>query len=422
MIRANKIKIGLVALIYLLLISTIILIIYVKFEPIPESAEYVGSETCEGCHSSEHEKWEDSLHAKMMRPIEDVKVVANTSPESDVPFDPSDIHWVIGSKWEQQFMGAETIDGHTTETLLPGAWMIDKQEWMLQGWDGWQVPVPVERCHGCHSVGLNVETGEFAEPSIGCESCHGPGSWHVKTKGMGRIHNSIDATMCGQCHTRGKSVNGKHFFPVEFRPYENLEAVFNESKPDPLQNTSHWWANGHARKRHQEYFSWKQGGHSHSLTSLTENYDGRFGDVSSECLTCHAGEAAVLGPRHGLSLDDVGEGITCSVCHQAHGELHEARMTCDQCHGKSAYYHDQSKNSNHIACPETAKVQCVDCHMPKTGWNGGDYTLHSHTAGIIPPEDTVKWGVPNSCANGGCHEKTDQNVLESMYQTHYTAH
>jgi len=28
---------------------------------------------------------------------------------------------------------------------------------------------------------------------------------------------------------------------------------------------------------------------------------------------------------------------------------------------------------------------------------GGDYTLHSHRAGVILPSDTKKFDVPNSC-------------------------
>jgi membrane peptidoglycan carboxypeptidase len=94
-------------------------------------------------------------------------------------FPSEEVEWVIGSKWEQQFMGEE--NGH--ETLLEGAWSVNREEWLLEGWDGWQVPIPLIRCHGCHTVGLNSVTGEFVEPGIGCESCHGPARDWLKPHG-----------------------------------------------------------------------------------------------------------------------------------------------------------------------------------------------------------------------------------------------
>jgi len=51
--------------------------------------------------------------------------------------------------------------------------------------------------------------------------------------------------------------------------------------------------------------------------------------------------------------------------------------------------------------------------------NGGDYTLHSHRAGIIPPSDTKKFGVPNSCANGGCHGDQTTEWLNDKFVNHY---
>ena len=146
--------------------------ILVAQAPIPEDAHYVGSHACGTCHWNAHRGWEDSLHPKMMRPVDQEGVVVADFHPGKMPFDPQQAVWAIGSRFEQQFMGH---DGRT-ETLLPGSWLVDKGEWKTKGWDGWQVPVPLQRCHGCHTVGLDVETGRFVEPGIGCESCHGPGT------------------------------------------------------------------------------------------------------------------------------------------------------------------------------------------------------------------------------------------------------
>ena len=312
--------------------------------------------------------------------------------------------------------------GHdgTTETLLPGAWLVAGNGWKKQGWDGWQVPVPLRRCHGCHTVGLDVEQGTFVEPGIGCESCHGPGSWHANTQGIGRIHSSIDAQVCGQCHARGRSTDGRYFFPTGYRPGDDLLAHFKPGEPPVGQNSSHWWGNGKERKRHQEFTAWQQGGHADSLKSLRDGYDGRYGQVDGSCLRCHVGEAA-LGQAvnvAALESDDLSP-VTCAVCHQVHGELDQARLRCETCHEKGAYYHREESRARHVPCPADVGVSCVNCHMPLTVKNGGAFTLHSHAPGIVPPSDTATWGVPNSCANGGCHADRDEAWLQAAYDSHF---
>jgi len=308
-------------------------------------------------------------------------------------------------------------DGET-ETLLPGAWLGIKGHWDFVGWDGWRVPVPLQRCHGCHTVGLDVEQGTFTETNIGCESCHGPGEWHVRTQGLGRIHSSVDADVCGQCHSRGMSTSREYFFPVGYRPGKELDDYFIEVKPSVGQNSSYFWGNGRPRKRHQEHLSWRRGGHADSLRSLKDGYDGRFGAVTSDCLGCHAGEAA-LAPERIWSLEDVRDGITCSVCHNVHGGLTEPRIDCDGCHTAGAFEHTPERNARHVPCPSTAEVGCVDCHMPQSVTIGGGFVLHDHAPGIIPPEDTLRWSTPNSCANGLCHSTTPTEHLARAFDAFY---
>lgn len=156
-----------------------------------------------------------------------------------------------------------------------------------------------------------------------------------------------------------------------------------------------------------------------SLRSLKENYDGRYGKVSRECLHCHAAEAILANENKGLNLSQAQHGITCAVCHNVHGDLDKPRKTCAACHGDGAYYHQSDKNSAHVICSETTTVTCVDCHMPLTVQNGGGFTLHSHHPKIIPPRDTARYGVPNSCGNGKCHTDKTVEWLQSAYSTHY---
>ncbi len=85
--------------------------------------------------------------------------------------------------------------------------------------------------------------------------------------------------------------------PVGYRPGDELAHYFKEVEPVPGQLDKEWWANGFERARHEELTSWRQGGHSNSLKSLRDGYDGRYGAVTEECLGCHAGDYILAGRR-----------------------------------------------------------------------------------------------------------------------------
>ncbi len=390
--------------------------IYYRFAAVPEEIQYLGSFSCENCHQAEYDDWYNSLHRKMMRRVaEDGAILADfDSANTPAGLHIEDAHWVIGSKWEQQFMGH---DGRT-ETLLPGAWNVASESWKTKSWDGWSEPFPLQRCHGCHTVGLDLTTGDFVEAGISCESCHGPGQWHVKSKGIAKIHSGLEAEQCGQCHLRGRSVDGATFFPHGFKPGQNLDDFFVEWEPDYIQNSSAWWGNGRERKRHQQYTAWKVGGHVNALQSLTENYSGKYGEVTPDCLQCHSAEGFFATDKP-LKLEDAQNGITCSVCHQVHGDLDKPRAQCADCHTQGAYYHQEESLKDHIPCP-LEEITCVDCHMPLTVKNGGYYSIRTHHPGIVEPKESEQFGVPSSCANSGCHKNTSVEELTEKFNHFYS--
>lgn len=366
----------------------------------PSDSAYVGSSACSTCHEAEFELWDGSEHTRMMRPASTPGLIIAPVPEPALGASPIDeAVWVIGGKWEQQFMG-QSPEG---QTLLPGAWLRLAGRWDFRNWDGWQAPDPLRRCHGCHTVGLDTESGRFVEPNIGCESCHGPGSWHVSTWGLGRIHAGTESEICGQCHARGTTHDGSWFFPVSYRPGDSLDEHFRFTEPSITQNSSHWWGSGHERKRHQEYQAWRVGGHANALRTLLEGYDGQYGPVAEDCLECHSAEYALSGYRK-PSLDEVRLGVTCAVCHNVHGDLARPRRVCSDCHVKGPYQHRAERNADHVACPEWAGVGCVDCHMPRTVQTGGAFALRSHRPGFVSRADGERWGMPTGCSSGSCHE------------------
>ena len=69
-------------------------------------------------------------------------------------------------------------------------------------------PFP-DRCLACHSTGYNPQTGHYAEESVTCEACHGPGKEYVKQVQEGhteehrkaaRIHTGDRDDVCTVCH------------------------------------------------------------------------------------------------------------------------------------------------------------------------------------------------------------------------------
>lgn len=390
----------------LLLLLVASALIWVRAQPAPPDSAFVGSKTCATCHEDVYAAWKESQHNKMMRRVSAEVVVADLNPaHPDLMFDPDEAVWAIGGKWEQQFMGH---DGDT-ETLLPGAWLVGSETWLRKGWDGWEVPVPVTRCHGCHTVGLDVETGAFVEPNIGCESCHGPGRWHAWTSGLGRIHVSTDAQICGQCHTRGTSEGGAFHFPVGYKPGMDLDAFFEAEVATPDQTSTTWWGNRTERKRHQQFAAWRETGHARSFSELLVGYDDRYGTADEACLSCHTGDPILGDSKHG---------VTCAVCHNVHGELSRPRLNCADCHRGGAFYHRPAENDAHVPCPEAAQVTCVDCHMPKTVLNGGSFTMHSHSLNVVSPEEAERWDMPGSCANGDCHESATPATLQAAFEAY----
>lgn len=398
-----------------LLLCTALALLYLKTARIPETSQYVGSAACETCHRGEHAAWRVSQHTQMMRKPEVPGVVVADFAAPDAPFEFHEVAWVIGGKWEQQFLGHD----ESGDTLLPGAWHGATKTWQLAGWDGWNEPIPKQRCHGCHTVGLDPVTGKFVEPNIGCESCHGPAGWHVSTLGIGRIVSVADAEVCGQCHARGLGIEGKTHFPVGYKPGESLAAKFVLESPSPGQSSSDFWGSGRARNRHQEFIEWRSWGHVNSLAKLREGYDGRYGELVDDCLRCHSGDFILAEPAARPDLAHARDGVTCSVCHNVHGELDRPRMVCADCHGGGASYHEPGRNADHVPCPESAGVTCVDCHMPRTVMIGGGFQLRSHSPGIAEPREGEKWGSPSSCSQGGCHEAVPIAELQAKFERHY---
>jgi hypothetical protein len=126
--------------------------------PLPESkvpiklggARYTGSDACKSCHSEAYKVWAGSAHAKALESLR--KTNQHIDPEC-LP-----CHTV----------GYKKVGGYTSESGTPGL------------------------------------------GNVGCESCHGAGSQHLKEPASFKMPTSLQK--CEECHTKERS----NFEPVTF--------------------------------------------------------------------------------------------------------------------------------------------------------------------------------------------------------------
>ena len=210
------------------------------------TATYVGSDTCGDCHFAEAEQHAGHGHSYIMIPVN------GGLPEypHDIEFTPpegytwDDVSFVIGGfGWKARFIdqngyiitGADA--NAVTEYDFP---IVDPRTGDVVAEARWSAYRAGEQrefsCGGCHTSGFNHDrnthmnelpglVGEWAEPGVQCEECHGPGSNHVQNPTM--VNMVVDGSMeaCGRCHTRGEvyEIDAANGFIEDFNQYDEVQ-------------------------------------------------------------------------------------------------------------------------------------------------------------------------------------------------------
>ncbi|MCM2276871.1 MAG: hypothetical protein NDJ89_02195 [Oligoflexia bacterium] len=225
---------------------------FVRAEAKAEQADFVGSRRCYKCHADEFDSWKTTFHSKMVQKKDDglLKAAAekwesdgtNPGPKkgnvSASDFTLNDVELVVGSKWKQRYLVKNPATG--------GFQFLDKQFNRMSGkWEGygnkndWNT-----MCATCHTTGYRLteydpsnpaaQKSQWSEENVSCESCHGPGGKHIKSKSKADIWSfkgkskEDQSRVCGYCHIRAenfrfKSAQGK---PREDLPAPNLGETF----------------------------------------------------------------------------------------------------------------------------------------------------------------------------------------------------
>ena len=342
------------------------------------NATFVGSDECRKCHERVYSNWKGTLHARM---LQDAKknpavIIGNfDSPTAPKTLKKDDIAYTIGNEWRQRYLVKKGDD----LIVHPAQYNIKTKQWDDSPKNG----VWFKNCAGCHAVDVNPANKTFKEAGVGCESCHGAGSNHVKAAlgfetqaivNPAKLSPRAAATICGSCHSTGTDKSGKYAYPVNYKASQeaSLELLFNLSSPE--RTPDRFWPSKDSKHAYQQYIDWEKSEHSKA-------------------------------------------GVTCYTCHSVHEKTTLSFQTrksgdelCKDCH-KPVDIQVKSAHAIHTF------GSCVACHMPKTVKESAhSIDERSHTFKFLSPNESFKYGginnQPNSCS--GCHYHKDTPLSTLM--------
>ncbi|MCP5534483.1 MAG: tetratricopeptide repeat protein [Akkermansiaceae bacterium] len=378
-------------------------------------SRYAGSETCKECHEALFKGWETSNHGLAERAYradmdEKIFVPRRTHVEAGVTsetFLDADgvakiltqgkdgkqhsyvVKRIIGNDPLRQFLVPapggrlqtcdisydphkdELFDVYGSEERLPGDW----GHWTGQGMN-WNA-----MCAACHNTRLRKNydpaTDSYhtamAEPTVSCESCHGPMKDHVawqRNPPAGydpETNTPADPTAtrftrdqmldtCAACHSRRSELSGD-LVPGE--PYHDHFSLVVTDETDIYH------PDGQVRDENYVFAAFRSSRMHHA-------------------------------------------GIRCVDCHDPHTNkrLIPGNLLCMRCHGGGteppAPIIDPLAHSHHAE--GSTGNDCTNCHMPQTTYMQR-HPRRDHGFTSPDPLLTVKYGIPNACSR--CH--TDQS-------------
>ena len=390
-------------------------------DAVPPSApkappEYIGSAACAGCHEAQHHAWLGSHHQRAMSVPSPATVVGDFDGaalrhgEGLTEFSKADGRYAIRTEGPAGEMGSFEVR-YTFGVEPLQQYLLPMPDGRLQAsnvaWDSvqdrWFHLRPGENvghddvlhwtqpshnwnfmCADCHSTAVSkgydakahrYET-TFAELSVGCEACHGPGSAHAApSEGNARPALALrrgqqaEINACAPCHSRRSQL-----------------------------------ADGFAPPR--SYFD-------HYAPALLEaglyHADGQILD-----------EVYVYGSFLQSRMHEAG--VTCSNCHEPHtAELRTpGNALCVGCHNEAGHpdfpslplgRYDSARH--HLHEPGSPGAECVNCHMPARTYMVVD-DRRDHSFRVPRPDLSAAADAPDACT--GCHQDRGPEWAQAMLE------
>lgn len=375
---------------------------------------YVGSKACQGCHHEQYQDWNRSQHFLAIQPVTQNTVLGAFDGTSFERFDQQSIFSKRGDKY---FVRVDGADGTPEEFEITHTFGVDPlQQYLITFPDGrrqalgiawdtrsktgggqrWFHLYPDERltagdplhwtgrnqnwnymCADCHSTDLrknydpDTKTFEttWAEISVGCEACHGPGSAHLAEAQSGLPDGDSNTSplamlktpdaeieVCARCHSR-RGILAEGFVPGNEFLDHYLPALLDEDL---------YHADGQILDEVYVYGSFLQS---------------KMYQRGVRCSDCHDPHKAELKLK---------DNATCTRCHQASPPSDFPTLTAKVYDTPSHHFHDADSEG----------ARCVACHMPSKLYMIVD-ERHDHSFRVPRPDLSASLNVPNTCS--ACH-------------------
>lgn len=394
----------------------------------PVTAELVDEQRCVACHAPEVNQWQGSHHHLAMQLPSEQSVLGDfndvtfrSDRETTRFFRKDGGFWVNtpgpdGQPADFQVaytFGVQPLQQYLLE--LPGgrlqplgvAWDTEQKQWFhLYPGQGIDASSPLHwsktaqnanyMCIECHTTGFkrhfDAEQNRFASRwhalGVGCQSCHGPASEHLRwaaegasddpAKGLlkpwlGRSDNRAQVEVCARCHALRSPLGDG---------YGHSRALFDDYLPSAL-NATQYEVDGRIKGEVFEY------------GSFTQSKMFAKGVACSDCHNPHSTQLKLAGN---------------AVCTQCHNPAGRTAVPGVDGAGLQAKDYDSPAHTRHPA--GTPASQCTACHMPGKVYMGNDYR-HDHSFSVPHPEQAQALGTPDACL--GCHrESSAARVIEQF--------
>ncbi|HEV3259251.1 MAG TPA: hypothetical protein VG013_20455 [Gemmataceae bacterium] len=338
------------------------------FRNVRPEVQYVGDESCAGCHPRHAETYRRHPMGRSLAAVTRARGRERYEPTAHNPFASGGFSFLVEQRGDRVFhketrpsptgrtaveftaevqfvIGSGTRahsylvnhDGHLFQSAI--TWYSQKKRWDLSpGFAGnphsdRAITTECLFCH-CNRVEPVADTiNRYREPifhgySIGCERCHGPGELHVRRRerkeagrgaedtivNPGRLPPVLREAVCQQCHLQGVSrVLRRGRQPFDYRPGLPLDLFWSVFvQPSRPGDKAVSQVEQMVASRCFRASSGKLGCTScHDPHELPPE-EKKTGYYRSRCLTCHTEASCGLAPaaRHAKDKDD-----SCVGCH-----------------------------------------------------------------------------------------------------------
>lgn len=189
------------------------------------TAQYVGSETCKGCHAEYHTNYSKTQHSGAFKSLSDFPLdkpagqitvfdaLTTDTPKSgtidlsqkDQVYGVMMDHYVIAKApagFKEKIYRVAALEKSGDKYTLHAAKEADVNKDGTPDWSAESFS-----CGKCHAPGISVGSKDYG---VSCESCHGPGGSHVTaTDKKGTMISQVAADACLSCHASNPSKNAQ---------------------------------------------------------------------------------------------------------------------------------------------------------------------------------------------------------------------